>query len=411
MSTSIINRELLTALEEKINNNFLVKDQGILYLVCATVIANKFPGDPVWLFVVSPPSGLKSELIRALSKTKRIFPLSSLTPQTLISGQRNSGKQSSLLHRIDPQTIFTFKDFTTVLSLYDSARQEILSQLREVYDGQYAKSFGTGEEVSWIGKVGFIAGVTEAIDLYQGMYSILGERFLQYRMLQPDRRAATKKGMSNSDNIISIRQELEEMFNEYLEGFEYLEDYPELDGGWIDEIVEISDFATLARSGIKRDPKDREISHVFAAEMPIRFSKQLTLLAKAFVMMGVPEVGKIILRKIALDSLPKNRINVLAVLVSEKEIDLTTIEATLGVDSIDSNQVDQVWKTEEVATALNLPTGSTRRILEDLNALGVIDRFKHGSGNADTWKIKDSYQKILKDYFVDMLKGYAFPET
>ena len=55
------------------------------------------------------------------------------------------------------------KEFTTVLSMKHEVRAEELSQLREVYDGKYSKSFGTGKTISWEGHVGLVGACTPVL--------------------------------------------------------------------------------------------------------------------------------------------------------------------------------------------------------------------------------------------------------
>jgi hypothetical protein len=61
----------------------------------------------------------------------------------------------------------------------------ILAQLREIYDGSFAKEWGNGKSFRWAGKVGLLAGVTGAIDRAYSMNTILGERFLLFRPKSP----------------------------------------------------------------------------------------------------------------------------------------------------------------------------------------------------------------------------------
>lgn len=73
--------------------------------------------------------------------------------------------------------------------------------------------------------------------------------------------------------------------------------------------------------------------------------------------------------------------------------DIANIQETLGIDSEVSTtqynqEFDYMWKTEDVAVALNFSTTPIRRMLEDLNALGFVERFKHYAGNADGWQLK-----------------------
>ena len=63
----------------------------------ATVIANRMDGDPLWMFLVAPPSGGKTEVIRSLDDVADVYPLSSLTAQTFASGFERKGAETSLL--------------------------------------------------------------------------------------------------------------------------------------------------------------------------------------------------------------------------------------------------------------------------------------------------------------------------
>lgn len=406
-------------LERFVHEKFEVKDVGIVRLICATIIANKLSGDPVWLFIVAPPSGLKTELIRALDGIEGIHGLSSLTPHTLISGQKSTSKETSLLLKIQ-NGIFTFKDFTSVLEMNKIARDEILSQLREIYDGQYSKSFGTGDDVRWDGKMGFLAGVTEAVDLFQGMYNILGERFLQYRMVQPGRKEATRRGMQNAPHIHEIRQQMKDLFTNYVTSFKLPEELPAIPEDWINEIIELSDFATLARSAVMRDANMRDITHVFSPEMPIRFAKQLTLLAQTFLAMGTTDEDKNILRKIAFSSLSKNRLRVFHYLSKSRcdvklaGKDVVNDEKDNGAKTSEAIDEENEWTSKSIGIAMGLPTTTARRILEEINAQGFVERGKLGS--ADAWMLKEEYKEFFHKYYSDEffvvdIKKHNFPES
>lgn len=399
----------LKTLEAYIGKNFLVADPGAVRLLCATVIANRLPGDPVWLFLVAPPSGLKTELLNALGEVNSIFHLSSLTPKTLISGQVRAGPETSLLFHLNDKVVI-FKDFTTILEMNQNARDEIISQLREVYDGKFSKSFGTGQHVDWEGKVGFIAGVTDAIELHQGKISVMGERFVQYRIIQPDREAAVKKGLENAEKILEIRSEMKKMFFELLENVEIPDttNQPKVPKELKDEIIELSTFATVARAGIVRDSKDREISHVFPPEMPVRFAKQLIQLSKAFILLdSFGKTERDILRRITLSSISRSRRRVLLMMLKRRsDMDLTGKEADVEKeDEIDFEEEEtgllneNTWITSDLGLTLDLPVTTTRRICEELNALRLIKRFKKVRGNADGWELLPKYRTLLAKHF------------
>jgi hypothetical protein len=106
-------------------------------------VANLLPRDPLWLFLVGPPSAGKTEVIAALGDIPSIFPLSSLTPQTFASGFEGKHGETSLLPRLSGKTL-TMKDFGSVLTMYREKKAEIIGQLREIYDGQFSKTWGNG---------------------------------------------------------------------------------------------------------------------------------------------------------------------------------------------------------------------------------------------------------------------------
>ena len=198
-------------LQETINRWLLIRDMGIIKVLAGAVIANRLNADAVCLFIVAASGGAKTELIRGLNKVEGIYPVSDLTPQTFLSGDKGQ-KNASLLLRLRADTILTLKDFTTVLTMHRDKRHAILSQLREIYDGYYRKEFGTGESKTWEGKMGFIAGVTSVIDNHQSVFQVLGERFIQYRPTQPDAIALAKKAIANNGGEKVMREEIQNAF-------------------------------------------------------------------------------------------------------------------------------------------------------------------------------------------------------
>jgi hypothetical protein len=87
-----------------------------------------------------------------------------------------------------------------VLSMKADRRAVVMAQLREVYDGRFDKAFGTGKEVNWTGRVGLVAGVTEAIDKEHAAMAQLGPRFILFRMRQADRSAVAMRALQNSQD-------------------------------------------------------------------------------------------------------------------------------------------------------------------------------------------------------------------
>src|SRR5262249_7806362 len=152
-------------------------DQEALDIVLGVAKAQDLPGDPPWLMVVGPSSGTKTEMVSLLESHDDAYALSDLTEKTFASGMMIGDFDPSLLARLKKQ-ILLLKDFTSVLSMHRDKQGAILAQLREIYDGEYDKVWGTGKELHWRGRLGFVAGVTEAIDRHHSVMGILGPRFV-----------------------------------------------------------------------------------------------------------------------------------------------------------------------------------------------------------------------------------------
>ena len=171
-------------------------------------------GEPPWLFVVAPPSSLKTEVIRALDGYSGTYSLSDITARTFVSGLE--GKRNPSLLNYLKEELLLFKDFTTVLTKRHDERQEVLAQLREIHDGSYKKTFGNGKRVEWKGKLGFIGGVTPVIDTYTAVTAVLEERFVLYRPFPPDRQEVARKAQANSGLEMQMRQEIADAFQGFL---------------------------------------------------------------------------------------------------------------------------------------------------------------------------------------------------
>jgi hypothetical protein len=286
--------------------------------------------------------------------------------------------------------------------MYRDKQQAIIAQLREIFDGYYRKEFGTGETKTWEGKIGFIAGVTSVIDKHYEIYSVLGERFIQYRPVQPNRIEVAKKAMKNSGVDKQMREEIQNAITDFISGIQIPEEKVAVSQELEDRIAHLAAFCVSARSGIIRDGySTREIDFIPEVELPTRLAKQLITLYSGLTFVGhvSEEADYELIKKVALDSLPKKRKLVLGILIDNKEEHLNT---------------------KKVAQKIKYPTNTTRRILEDLNALGLISKEGKGQGSPDEWWVSKNTLFLLekaglssltlekKDEKVD---GDTLPET
>lgn len=391
---------LISKLQNLVASLYLVADPYLVEVLLATVIAHRLKGDPVWIIIVAPSSGAKSEFINLISTVNGVFPISTLTGHTLASGQRvKEGEETSLLMRIG-SGIMTFKDFTSLLSEQRDERAVIMAQLREIYDGKYKKSFGTGKDVNWVGKITVLAGSTHVIHSLKAQYTAMGERFLLWNMTQPDRIEAGDRTMQNQESgeMQERRDELTEAARKLIdEDLELPEVLPKITPELRGRILDIAELVTRARSNVDRDWKTGEITEVYDPEMPARMAGQLQGFARALMILSYNEYGKAelleryeqILYKLGLDNIPHSRM-------------ITMIELS-RYDTLE---------TTGLATKLGFPTTTVRHWLEDLTALKIAKRDKKGVGNrADTWSILPKYKKIILHYENIELKGGNLSES
>ena len=178
----------------------------------AALVANLSDDVPMWVQIVAPPSSAKTEMLKSLKGVEQphVHYLSKMTPQTLLSGWSKFAQDDdpSLLNRLPDRTVMVCKDFGTIMGLRAESRKEILSQLREVYDGEVNASYGTGGDVTWTGKLGLIVGVTNEIDDYAPVEQALGERFLRIRLQPDDRNSVACKALANGSHERAMKQEL-----------------------------------------------------------------------------------------------------------------------------------------------------------------------------------------------------------
>ncbi|MCK4417782.1 MAG: toprim domain-containing protein, partial [Candidatus Latescibacteria bacterium] len=87
----------------------------IIDVMLAAILANRLSGDPIWLFIVAPPGGAKTEILRSLEDyTAEIYTISTLTENALISGKQTDKFDPSLLPHLDKK-VLVIKDFTAIL--------------------------------------------------------------------------------------------------------------------------------------------------------------------------------------------------------------------------------------------------------------------------------------------------------
>lgn len=349
---------------ETFDELLLLPDHGAVYVALAGVVANYAVGDPVWPLLVGPPGSGKTEIVNSVTSAPGVWALSSLTPQTLLSGFERKGEPASLLLQIGHFGILAFKDLTTVLTMHREARGQIIGQLREVADGKTEKSFGNGLRLEWAGKIGFLAGVTPVIDEQHVFLSTMGERFLLYRLPEVQRREIARRSLARRGHEPELRARIRAATGDFLEQFHDCGRLS-LPDTFHEPLITLTDIVTRARSGVPRDGYSRELLYLPEPEAPTRLAKQLAQLGAAMLAIGIGETETWrLLREIGWDSVPAVRCAVIETLSRLGEpVPLSRIEEETG-----------------------LPDKTVRRVVEDVVALKLARRTK----DSGKWYVEQS---------------------
>jgi hypothetical protein len=346
-------------------------DPGPLLAVLGALAANRLEGDPVWLLLVAPPGGGKSELVGAVTGLTDVYPAATLTEAALLSGtpkrEHDDAAKGGLLRAIGAFGVLLCKDFGSVLNMNRDARASLLAALREVYDGSWTRHVGTdgGKTLHWQGKVGLIGGCTPTIDRHHAVMGAMGERFVLYRLPNADADEQARRALAHAGRERQMREELAEAVNT-LFGQGLREPVPLVDDER-ERLISLTTLTVRCRSAVERDGHSREVELIPESEAPTRLIVVLAQLLAGLNAIGVErEQSWAIVTKAALDSMPALRRAVLDVLFQETDV-----------------------PTPAIAEAVRHPTSTTRRALEDLAAHRVVKRTPQGQGKADHWSLTE----------------------
>lgn len=359
-----------------------LEETDYIEVIIATIISNKILGDPVWLFVIGPPGGSKTEILRSFNRLgNRIYSTSKLTAQSLISGKKSSAKYDpSLLPKLDGKTLI-IKDFTSILGIQREARQTIFSDLREAYDGYLEKEFGNFGHKGFKAHFSLIANVTPVIDRYSSVQQDLGERFLKIRLTYSEMDSKILKAMDNEAVQEKMREELIstviQFFNKdfQIDNIEFSEETKI-------KIMNLAKFVAIGRTTVNRDQfRGNILTYLPEYEIGTRIGIQLKKIGRSLACIREKkEVGEEeykILRRIAQDSLPRKRRVLLEFLYQNNFKWLTT---------------------SEVGKEIRIERHTCLLALQDLQVLKLVETEKeeHKAGTPWSWKLT----KEMNDLFI-----------
>jgi uncharacterized protein YbdZ (MbtH family) len=357
-----------------------------LKVLYGTILANRMGGDPIWLFLVAPPGGMKSELLMSLAKGPGTHALSSLTPHTLISGASwKEGQDPSLLPQLKDKMLIV-KDFTTLLTLHYSVRDEIFGTLRDVYDGQTEKVFGNGIRRKYEARFGILAGVTPVIETFNIVHQGLGERFLKFRISgnwdSGSEEAKILRCLNNIGHEDSMRHELQQAGSRWLANLKPLGSIPEISDSMKMRLVHLAKFAARLRGVVERDKFSGSVMYKPSSEVGTRLAKQMAKLGQGIAMFlekrTLDEEVYHLIRRVALDTVP-DRV---------EDIVRAVWDMTQSDDELTCKTVDVCIKTR-------LPQATIFRCLQDMNLLRLVENSAE-KGNS-LWRLSKKLMTHIRE--------------
>jgi len=359
-----------------------LKNTDVIDVLYGAVIANRMEGDPVWLFLVAPPGGTKTELIMSLADAPKMFSMSTLTSNTLISGFGGTGVDPSYIPRFNGKVVL-MKDATVTLNMNPTEREAIFAILRDAYDGECAKPFGNNIYRSYKSRFGFIAGVTPVIEQYAMIHSSVGERFLRYIIPMDMSLKGSMKYLEKAMGNISFEEKMKDQLRKIavdVLSFNFTT-VPELSLEIKNKIMMMAYFIAKVRGTVTRDKYSKEITYKPFWELPTRVAKVLTKL-----LLGIGQFKnqkKItmeeyeILKNVARSSIPHNLESV--------------------INCLQKESLDKIYSTMEVAEMIRMPRITCSRILENLHMLDILKRIEVGKRSGKfRWKFTDDILEILE---------------
>lgn len=337
----------------------LPDDAHVLVALAAAVTAHEHDSEPAWVLLVGAPASGKTETVRLLDDDAAGH-LDEVTVAGLLSWTKGKTPQpTGILTRVT-RGLVTFGDLSTLLATSDNGgRDQVFALLRRVYDGEVHRDVGAPSgagvkgPLSWKGRLTVVGAVTGAIDSYSVHAAQLGSRWLYVRL--PDRGAADKRKASKlarRGGLTAQRRDAAKLAGEVIASARSRLGDVELSDQVSESIEDVALVCCWGRAGVPRHGYGRrEIDGPATIEEPMRLIRQLGTLARGLLALGCSdEQVSMLLRRVALDSIPATRRAVLAELSAQ----LSPI-TTIGV-----------------ARATRLDRGVARRCLEDLEIIGVV---------------------------------------
>jgi hypothetical protein len=361
----------LGELRDVFNKWLFLNNTDAIETVMAVHLSQIIDGPPIWMFLVAPPGGAKTEIIGSLSLCDQTYMTSSLTPHALISGANfKNMPDPSLIPRLDGR-VMVVKDFTSILSMRDADKDEIFGILRDAYDGRCGKVFGTGVERNYRSRFTILAAVTPRIYDLSSQHQSLGERFLKFssghNLKHTSERDIIRRAIDNINRETEMKWQLSDVVRAFMDDCLVwassldLEESPYIDEDFKERLIYLGMFGARLRGTVSRDSYRHDImTSRPSAEVGSRLGIQLAKFVKSLALIhrheecGEEEYR--IVKKIVLDTIPQR------------------VEDMVRTLMIDCPNDDDTLTTQELARSTRYPLATVSRLVQDLHVLDIVRR-------------------------------------
>lgn len=338
------------------------EDADLVDFCLAIYISHRIPGDPLWGILIDASGGGKTELLRSLRKRPDAYFLSKITEHSLVSGFRDPKKPNddpSILPKLN-EKVLIIKDLAPLLSMRREARNSIIADLRDAYDGFTDHGRGNVGKVAYEARFSLITAATLAIERVDTVEQELGERFIKIRSRGDGSRDKVRRAISNIGADNPMRNEIEETISDFLDSVPKVANLT-IPDALRERLIALSDFCAKGRSTVARD-RHGDLQYHGKPEVGTRLGKELgKLLIALAAVRGKPcpdEADFATVTRVAEDCLPPNRLLVVKALRSGPR------------------------RLAEIERAADLPHKTTIRALDDLRLLGLVERHEVTDENA-----------------------------
>ncbi|HUD43939.1 MAG TPA: hypothetical protein VMR41_00140 [Patescibacteria group bacterium] len=375
-----------------------------LRIVLAIAVSCYFPNPlMLWLLLVGVPSSGKTDLVRLIKDAETTYYLDNLTQNAFISGERETKKEKvhDLLPLLDKKCLI-IKDWTSIFSLDEKMTKKLLGDLVGIYDKEFTKFSSRRGNISYYSAFSQIGCITPAtLNRHTQYMNMVGPRFLCYSMpasTEEDANKSYEAIFANNDRSLiekEARLYVSSYLNQLIQKSFTIKSLSKPVQVYLRTTAELMSKCrgiVLLQSATFKNDEDEEVKYYEVSDVqieePWRAIQQIILLARflAFVV-GKDEVTSqelSIIKEVVISSMPADRSQALRVVKEQGGV----ITAKQLSDSSDRS------------------TKTSRRLLDELVALKVLEKVKGSGVIANDYSIRKKFKDILLRDTAEFLSSY-----